>query len=173
MSKQVVIPGRTISGSIEVPGDKSISHRYAILAALARGRSEIDHYSAAVDCGSTLDCLERLGIKVERLSREGGQQIAITGAGLGGLRAPTRELDAGNSGTTMRLLAGVLAGQRFDSTLTGDASLQRRPMRRVMEPLALMGARIDARDSKFAPLEIHGSPRCTRFTTLCRWLAPR
>lgn len=158
MSKQVVIPGRTISGSIEVPGDKSISHRYAILAALARGRSEIDHYSAAVDCGSTLDCLERLGIKVERLSREGGQQIAITGAGLGGLRAPTRELDAGNSGTTMRLLAGVLAGQRFDSTLTGDASLQRRPMRRVMEPLALMGARIDARDSKFAPLEIHGSP---------------
>jgi 3-phosphoshikimate 1-carboxyvinyltransferase len=158
VSKQVVTPGRTISGSIEVPGDKSISHRYAILAALARGRSEIDHYSAAVDCGSTLDCLERLGIKVERLSHDGGQQIAITGTGLRGLRQPTRELDAGNSGTTMRLLAGVLAGQTFDSTLTGDASLQRRPMRRVMEPLALMGARIDARDSKFAPLEIHGSP---------------
>ena len=75
-----------------------------ILAALARGRSEIDHYSAAVDCGSTLDCLERLGIKVERLSRDAGQQIAITGAGLRGLRPPKRELDAGNSGTTMRLL---------------------------------------------------------------------
>jgi 3-phosphoshikimate 1-carboxyvinyltransferase len=157
VSNQVVAPGQTISGSIEVPGDKSISHRYAILAALARGRSEIDHYSAAVDCGSTLDCLERLGIKVERLSRDGGQQIAITGAGLDGLRPPSRELDAGNSGTTMRLLAGVLAGQNFDSVLTGDVSLQRRPMRRVMEPLALMGARVDARDSKFAPLEIHGS----------------
>ena len=162
MSKQIVTPGRKISGSIEVPGDKSISHRYAILAALARGRSEIDHYSAAVDCGSTLDCLERLGVRVERhiqgLSRDGVQQIAITSAGLGGLRQPSRELDAGNSGTTMRLLSGVLAGQPFDSILTGDASLQRRPMRRVMEPLALMGAHINPRDSKFAPLKIHGSP---------------
>ena len=158
MSKQIIAPGRTISGSIEVPGDKSISHRYAILSALARGRSEIDHYSAAVDCGSTLDCLERLGVRVERLPRDGGQQVAITGAGLDGLRQSHRELDAGNSGTTIRLLAGVLAGQKFDSVLTGDASLQRRPMRRVMDPLALMGARIDARESKFAPLQIHGSP---------------
>lgn len=142
---------------IEVPGDKSISHRYAILAALARGRSEISRYSAAADCQSTLDCLQRLGIAVEKNGRDGAGRVTISGAGIEGLRQSRRPLDAGNSGTTMRLLAGVLAGQSFDSTLTGDSSLRRRPMRRVIEPLARMGAHIEARDANFAPLGIRGS----------------
>ncbi len=161
MANQTIQPARTISGAVQVPGDKSISHRYAILAALAEGRSEIAHYSAAADCWSTLDCLTQLGVNVEKnakkIAGDGAAGVAITGAGLDGLRHLSGELDAGNSGTTMRLLAGVLAGQRFDSTLTGDASLRRRPMRRIMEPLARMGARIEARDGNFAPLEIHGS----------------
>lgn len=157
MAKQTVEPGHSISGTIEVPGDKSISHRYAILAALARGRSEISHYSAAADCQSTLDCLSRLGIDVEKSGRNGGSHVAITGTGIDGLRASRRSLDAGNSGTTMRLLTGVLAGQDFDSKLTGDSSLRRRPMRRVIEPLERMGAHIQAREANFAPLEIKGS----------------
>ena len=157
MAKKTVTPARTLSGAVELPGDKSISHRYAILAALARGRSEIENYSPAADCGSTLECLERLGAEVKRLGRNGAPRVAVTGAGLEGWRRPRRTLDAGNSGTTLRLLTGLLAGQRFDSTITGDASLRRRPMRRVIEPLALMGARIEARESNFAPLEIHGT----------------
>lgn len=128
-----------------------------MLAALAKGRSEIVHYSAAADCQSTLDCLSRLGATVEKLAGVGSMGLAITGTGLEGLRRPRRALDAGNSGTTTRLLAGVLAGQRFDSEITGDASLRRRPMRRIIEPLGQMGARIKARDDNFAPLEITGS----------------
>jgi 3-phosphoshikimate 1-carboxyvinyltransferase len=157
VAKQTVQPARSVSGIIEVPGDKSISHRYAILAGLARGRSEISHYSGAADCQSTLDCLERLGVGVERCARNGGAQILIAGAGIDGLRAAQRWLDAGNSGTTMRLMTGVLAGQPFDSMLTGDWSLRRRPMRRVIEPLERMGAHIQAREANFAPLEITGS----------------
>ncbi len=158
MPTETVTPARAVRGAVEVPGDKSISHRYAILAALARGRSEIDGYSAAADCASTLSCVERLGIEVQRTTRGGSQRLTITGTGLGGLRRSAQPLDAGNSGTTMRLLTGVLAGQSFDSTLTGDASLSRRPMRRVIDPLARMGARIAARDANFAPLEIHAAP---------------
>jgi len=150
VAKQIVRPARTISGSLEVPGDKSISHRYAMLAALAEGPSEITHFSAAADCRSTLDCLSRLGAKIEAK----GDTVRITGAGLGGVRKSRRALDAGNSGTTMRLLTGILAGQDFRSTIDGDASLRRRPMRRVMDPLTKMGARIAARDGGFAPLEI-------------------
>jgi 3-phosphoshikimate 1-carboxyvinyltransferase len=157
VAKERVEPARTISGIIELPGDKSISHRYAILAALARGRSEISHYSAAADCRSTLDCLARLGVGVEQTHRNGDARVVITGMGIDGLRTPRRSLDAGNSGTTMRLLTGVLAGQHFDSKLTGDSSLRRRPMRRVIEPLERMGARIQAREANFAPLEIRGS----------------
>src|SRR5712692_6506456 len=145
-------PARAIRGAVEVPGDKSISHRYAILAALAEGRSEIQHFSTAEDCRRTLDCLSHLGVKVEAEN----DRVRITGAGLDGLRASRRTLDAGNSGTTLRLLAGVLAGQPFTSTISGDDSLQRRPMRRVIEPLTRMGAQIRARDTEFAPLEIRG-----------------
>jgi len=152
VAKKTIAPARTITGAVRVPGDKSISHRYAILAALAEGSSEIRNYSAAEDCGRTLDCLRRLGVTVET----GPDGVAISGVGLEGLQAPRRALDAGNSGTTMRLLAGVLAGQPFLSSITGDASLRRRPMRRVIEPLTQMGARIRAREGEFAPLEIQG-----------------
>jgi 3-phosphoshikimate 1-carboxyvinyltransferase len=153
VSKQIIRPARTISGSLEVPGDKSISHRYAMLAALAEGPSEITHFSAAADCRSTLDCFTGMGVKIEIQ----GDRVRITGAGLSGLRKPRRMLDAGNSGTTMRMLAGILAGQEFRSTLDGDASLRRRPMRRVMDPLTQMGARIQAREGGFAPLKIEGT----------------
>ncbi|MBZ5644048.1 MAG: 3-phosphoshikimate 1-carboxyvinyltransferase [Acidobacteriia bacterium] len=153
MPKQIIRPARTISGSLEVPGDKSISHRYAMLAALAEGVSEISHFSAAADCRSTLDCLSRLGAKVEIKD----SRVRVTGAGLAGLRKSRRSLDAGNSGTTMRLLAGILSGQEFSSTIDGDASLRRRPMRRVMDPLTKMGARIEAREGGYAPLKITGA----------------
>lgn len=124
-----------------------------MLAALAEGASEITHFSAAADCRSTLDCLARLGAKVE--SRD--NCVRITGAGLAGLRKSRRSLDAGNSGTTMRLLTGILSGQEFRSTIDGDASLRRRPMRRVIDPLTRMGARITAREGGYAPLKIDGT----------------
>ncbi len=152
MAKRRIAPARTINGIVEVPGDKSISHRYAILAGLAEGPSEIRNYSTAQDCRNTLGCLRRLGIAIEA----GKNAVRIRGAGSHGLTRSRRSLDAGNSGTTMRLLSGVLAGQPFDSTLTGDSSLRRRPMGRVLEPLAQMGAEIRARENRFAPLAIHG-----------------
>jgi 3-phosphoshikimate 1-carboxyvinyltransferase len=153
VSKQIIRPARTISGSLEVPGDKSISHRYAMLASLAEGASDITHFSAAADCRSTLDCFSGLGVKIDiQVDR-----VRIDGLGLEGLRRPRQILDAGNSGTTMRLLAGILAGQEFRSTLDGDASLRRRPMRRVMDPLAQMGARIHAHEGGYAPLKIEGT----------------
>jgi len=151
VAKQVVQPARAITGSLEVPGDKSISHRYALLAALAEGASEISHFSPAEDCRNTLECLKRLGVKVETANG----RVRIVGAGLGGLHGPRRKLDAGNSGTTMRLFAGILSGQPFGSTIDGDGSLRRRPMRRVIEPLSQMGARIHAREGGFAPLDIN------------------
>jgi 3-phosphoshikimate 1-carboxyvinyltransferase len=168
MARKVVTPAKSVSGGITVPGDKSISHRVTILAALAEGPSEIHNYSPAADCRSTLECLRRLGIKVSsgptrREPRSTDDDpwattpVRIEGAGLSGWRKPGRALDAENSGTTMRLLAGALAGQPFASKLTGDASLRRRPMRRVIEPLEEMGAHIRARDGGFAPLEIIGS----------------
>jgi 3-phosphoshikimate 1-carboxyvinyltransferase len=152
VSKKTITPGKKIEGVVEFPGDKSISHRYAILAAIAEGVSEIFNYSTAADCRSTLACLERLGVKTE-VARD---RVRITGVGLDGLKAPRRALDAGNSGTTLRLLAGVLSGQSFESTVTGDRSLRRRPMRRVLEPLAQMGADIHSSDGDHAPLTIHG-----------------
>jgi 3-phosphoshikimate 1-carboxyvinyltransferase len=147
-----ISPGGHLDGVVELPGDKSISHRYAIVAALAEGRSEIINYATAADCRSTLDCLRRLGIEID-LTRE---YLRISGKGLGGFQAPARSLDAENSGTTIRMLAGVLAGQPFTSTLSGDASLRSRPMRRVIEPLRKMGAEIRAAGNDCAPLEIRG-----------------
>jgi 3-phosphoshikimate 1-carboxyvinyltransferase len=142
-----------MNGGVEPPGDKSISHRYAMLAGLAEGTSELRHFSAAADCYSTLECMKALGaeVKVEK------DVVRVTGRGPRGLRAPRRALDAGNSGTTMRLLAGILAGQQFTSKLTGDDSLQKRPMKRVVGPLREMGADIRAREDNFAPLEIQGA----------------
>lgn len=141
-----------MSGLIELPGDKSISHRYAILAALAEGSSQIANYSTAEDCQSTLNCLRHLGVAIEA----GSDKVRVTGRGLQGLQASRRSLDAGNSGTTMRMLLGVLAGQLFACKLTGDVSLRRRPMRRVIEPLRRMGAGILSEDGDRAPIEIRG-----------------
>jgi 3-phosphoshikimate 1-carboxyvinyltransferase len=152
VKKQTIRPAKFLSGGVALPGDKSISHRYAMLAALAEGASELRHFSAAADCHSTLRCLSALGaeIKMEK------DTVRISGKGPRGLKESRRALDAGNSGTTMRLLAGILAGQVFTSKLTGDASLQKRPMKRVVAPLREMGADIRARDDNFAPLEIRG-----------------
>jgi 3-phosphoshikimate 1-carboxyvinyltransferase len=152
MAKKRISPAKPFRGVLTVPGDKSISHRCAILAALAEGTSEIFNFSPAADCESTLKCLRALGVKIE----EKGSGIIVEGKGLAGWHAPRKKLDAGNSGTTIRLLTGALAGQSFASELTGDSSLQRRPMRRVMEPLRQMGAKIEARNGDFAPLKIHG-----------------
>ena len=124
-----------------------------MLAALAEGASELRHFSAAADCHSTLACMSALGAEV-KIDRD---TVRVTGRGLAGLKSSWRSLNAGNSGTTMRLLSGILAGQTFSSKLTGDGSLQKRPMKRVIGPLREMGAEIRARDDNFAPLEIHGA----------------
>ncbi|HYG11780.1 MAG TPA: 3-phosphoshikimate 1-carboxyvinyltransferase [Pyrinomonadaceae bacterium] len=146
-------PARRLRGRVRVPGDKSISHRAAIIAALARagGRSRLTNYSTSADCASTLACLSALGV---RIGRE-GNAVEVEGAGTRAKRAPREPLDCGNSGTTMRLLAGLLAGQPFTSTLTGDASLRSRPMKRIIEPLELMGARVSSEDGR-APLCVEG-----------------
>jgi 3-phosphoshikimate 1-carboxyvinyltransferase len=152
MARKTISPGGSVSGVVELPGDKSISHRYAILAALAEGASEIRNFSPAADCASTLECCRRLGIAVDAK----GEHVRIAGKGLDGLKASRRTIDAENSGSTIRMLSGVLAGQRFTSTITGDSSLRRRPMRRVVDPLRQMGADIRSTDGDRAPLEIRG-----------------
>ncbi|MBZ5502305.1 MAG: 3-phosphoshikimate 1-carboxyvinyltransferase [Acidobacteriia bacterium] len=154
MGKKVITPGGVVDGVVELPGDKSISHRYAILAALAEGHSEISNFASAADCRSTLECLRGLGVEIEL--REG--RVSVAGRGLDGWKEPRKTLDAENSGSTIRMLAGALAGQPFTSKLTGDASLRRRPMRRVIEPLRQMGARIHAQEGDRAPIEIQGGP---------------
>ena len=140
-----------LEGKIHLPGDKSISHRAAIFAALATGETRIANFASSADCASTLDCLKKLGVEIRREN----STVHIKGVGKKGFAKPTAPLDCGNSGTTMRLLAGVLAGQMFDSVLIGDASLSVRPMKRVIAPLGLMGAKIEAEDNH-APLNIYG-----------------
>ena len=149
---------RKLEGRISLPGDKSISHRAALIAGLSSGRSEISNFSTAQDCASTLACLKQLGVSVE-LEKDG--VLRFTGGGK--LTAPGEPLDCGNSGSTMRILAGVLAGQNFTAELVGDQSLSSRPMRRIIEPLELMGARIDSTDGK-PPLKITGADRVSPIT---------
>jgi 3-phosphoshikimate 1-carboxyvinyltransferase len=151
MRKQIS-PATSVSGAIHLPGDKSISHRYAMLAAIAEGPTKISNYSTGADCQSTLACMRALGAANE--TNDG--VVCIHGQGLDGLREPSAALDAGNSGSTIRMLSGILAAQPFVSTIGGDESLSKRPMARIMKPLAEMGARIDARDNRFPPLTIHG-----------------
>ena len=134
------------------PGDKSISHRYAMLAGIAAGETEMSNFALAADCHSTLGCMKSLGAEVKIVK----SFVRVTGHGLRGLKSSKRSLDAGNSGTTIRLLSGILAGQDFTSKIAGDDSLNKRPMKRILTPLRDMGARIQARDGNFAPLEIHG-----------------
>ena len=152
MKSELIHPIKAISGPLELPGDKSISHRYAMLAALADGASELRNFAAAQDCHSTLGCMKALGAEV----KVDGATVKITGRGLHGLKSSWRALDAENSGTTIRLLSGILSGQEFNTKITGDASLQKRPMKRVVAPLRQMGADIRAKDDNFPPLEIHG-----------------
>jgi 3-phosphoshikimate 1-carboxyvinyltransferase len=135
-----------------MPGDKSISHRYAMLAAIAEGTSLIHSFAESVDCQSTLNCLKSLGVRIERQQNE----VVIEGRGLTGLRAPVEPLDAGNSGSTIRMLSGILAGQPFRTVIGGDDSLSRRPMKRIIEPLARMGARIKSSEGGLPPLTIDG-----------------
>ncbi len=141
-----------LRGDFQLPGDKSITHRSAMFAAIGDGQSRLRNYSSARDCQSTLDCLAALGVKIKR---ETGL-ITIEGVGLDGLRKSTAILDAGNSGSTIRMLSGILAGQNVMTEITGDESIQRRPMKRIIDPLTLMGAKIDAREDNFAPLRITG-----------------
>jgi 3-phosphoshikimate 1-carboxyvinyltransferase len=147
-----VRPAKNVLGSISFPGDKSISHRYGMLAALAEGTSRFKNFSTGADCASTLACMQALGARIER--HDDGA-LAIHGTA-GRLRQPSSALDCGNSGSTMRMLSGILAAQSFESELTGDASLSRRPMRRIVEPLKQMGAHIETMDGH-APLRVRGS----------------
>ena len=150
--RATVLPSARARGRVTVPGDKSISHRYAMLAALARGSSRLRGYSRGADCAATLDCIRAVGASADW----DGDTVVISGRGPDGLVPPSRPLDALNSGTTMRLMSGILAGQPFSSVFTGDASLRRRPMRRIIEPLTRMGATISSADGH-PPLEIQGA----------------
>jgi 3-phosphoshikimate 1-carboxyvinyltransferase len=147
-----VSPVNRLRGELRLPGDKSISHRAAMIASLAKGESVLENFSSAQDCRATLDCLEALGVRVLRK----GPIVTINGTGASGLSAPEQSLNAQNSGTTMRLLAGILAGQPFATTITGDDSLLTRPMLRVARPLLLMGAEIQTEANGCAPLHING-----------------
>src|ERR1700737_1016462 len=147
-SNVIVRPARSVRGVVRIPGDKSISHRYAMLAAIAEGTSRFHNFSAALDCVSTLDCVAKLGCDWKRSPGSGDAAIddgigVIEVSGIGPkLTAPNGPLDCGNPGSTMRRLSGILAGQRFSSELCGDESLSRRPMARIMTPLSQMGAKI-------------------------------
>jgi 3-phosphoshikimate 1-carboxyvinyltransferase len=145
-------PAHRLRGSIVLPGDKSISHRYALLGSVAEGTTEIRGFASSADCQSSLHCVHALGPEVRRE----GAVVTIVGRGLEGLRHFAGELDAGNSGSTIRMLAGILAGQPFKSRLVGDASLSRRPMKRIIDPLTRMGACIQSAPGWLSPLEIQG-----------------
>lgn len=148
----LIRPSALTSGTVAVPGDKSISHRALILGAIADGQTEIDGFLAGEDCLATLAALRSLGVTIDQPD---DTTVRIDGVGMSGLREPGETLDLGNSGTGMRLLAGLLSGQSFDSTLTGDESLTARPMQRIIDPLSMMGASIDSDEGR-PPLVIHG-----------------
>lgn len=145
---------KSLRGEITVPGDKSISHRAVMFGALSKGKTEVANFLQGADCLSTISCFRRLGIAIENDKN----RITIHGNGLYGLSAPDGILDAGNSGTTTRLISGILAAQPFETILTGDSSIQKRPMKRIMEPLSLMGAQIESlHGNNCAPLKIRGT----------------
>ncbi|HZQ95942.1 MAG TPA: 3-phosphoshikimate 1-carboxyvinyltransferase [Candidatus Sulfotelmatobacter sp.] len=152
-SEITVKPAHNLRGTVQLPGDKSISHRYAMLSGIAEGASRLENYSTGADCASTLSCMRALGVKWSRMDGP-GNVIQVEGRGLS-LAAPSEPLDCGNSGSTMRMLSGIVAGQRFTSEMVGDESLSRRPMERVIKPLTAMGARIESQQGN-PPLRIHG-----------------
>src|SRR5580700_4281184 len=152
-SEVIVRPARNVRGSVSLPGDKSISHRYAMLAGIADGPSRLGNYSTGADCASTLGCLRSLGVKWER--KDGADNIIeVQGSGLS-LTAPSQPLDCGNSGSTIRMMSGIVAAQKFSSAMAGDESLSRRPMERVITPLTAMGAQIKSQNGR-PPLRITG-----------------
>src|SRR5215467_5378548 len=151
-SSRVIHPARGLSGAVRLPGDKSISHRYAMLGGIAEGTTKLENFSTGADCASTLGCLRSLGVKWER---DGGS-VVIHSSG-SSLQTPSAPLDCGNSGSTIRMLSGILAGQAFTSDLIGDESLSRRPMARIIAPLEMMGAKIEAREGSRPPLRVAGA----------------
>lgn len=152
--EQLISPAQRLSGEVILPGDKSISHRYAMLSAIAEGETVLNNYSSGADCLSTLTCLRALGISWTRQDKT----VTVQGKGLNGLEAPADMLDAGNSGSTMRMLSGILAAQPFQTIIGGDESLSGRPMERIMTPLREMGATITATNDRYPPLAIQGGP---------------
>jgi 3-phosphoshikimate 1-carboxyvinyltransferase len=161
MPAVTVAPTTCVRGHVRPPGDKAISHRYALLAAIAEGTTTLTGFSTGADCASTLGCLRALGVVIDDDGAdETGRALRIHGRGLRGLQPATGTLDAGNSGSTIRMLAGLLSGHPFRTAITGDASLQRRPMRRIMTPLSRMGARFEAVDDR-PPLAITGTTAVT------------
>ncbi len=153
MNREISRTG-ALHGSISIPGDKSISHRAVMFGSLAEGTTRITNFLQGADCLSTIDCFRKMGIDIRVLEDE----VLVHGKGLHGLQAPTAVLDVGNSGTTTRLMSGILAGQSFDSVIDGDSSIRKRPMKRIMQPLSMMGGSIEATDGTgCAPLHIHGS----------------
>ena len=153
-----ISPAGGVHGVVSVPGDKSISHRYAMLTSIAEGDSHIRNYSTGADCHSTLACMGQLGVRHSFSEEDGVQVLTVHGRGTHSLKQAAATLDAGNSGSTIRMLSGILAAQPFATNITGDESLVKRPMKRIMAPLAEMGARIDATGGQFPPLAIHGNP---------------
>jgi 3-phosphoshikimate 1-carboxyvinyltransferase len=145
-------PAKRLSGTINLPGDKSISHRAALFSAMATGAARIENFASSADCASTLECLRDLGVEIRREN----STVYIEGIGKNGFQTPLKNLDCGNSGTTVRLLSGILAAQNFDAVLIGDESLSKRPMRRVIEPLTEMNARIEAAENRL-PMTIRGT----------------
>lgn len=151
MSVRTIAPSRGLKGEVTIPGDKSISHRSIMLGSIALGTTEITHFLEGADCLSTIDCFRKMGVEIERKP----SSILVHGKGLRGLTAPASTLNVGNSGTTTRLISGILSGQNFATTLSGDDSLNSRPMKRIMTPLNTMGAHIRSlNDNGCAPLHI-------------------
>lgn len=148
---QIIHPATGLRGTVRLPGDKSISHRYALLGGLADGETVLTGYAPGADCASTLSCLTQLGVAVTRT----GDAVRVQGRGVRGLMKPAEPLDCGNSGTTMRMLAGILSAHPFESVLVGDASLTRRPMKRILVPLRELGARVEATNDR-PPLTVRG-----------------
>lgn len=149
---KTIHPKTGLKGSIKIPGDKSISHRAVMFGSIAKGDTHITGFLPGDDCMSTIGCFRNLGIDIEA----DGENVTVHGKGLRGLSAPKAQLDVGNSGTTIRLISGILAAQNFDTVLNGDASIQKRPMKRIIKPLSLMGADIKSTNDGYAPLTVHG-----------------
>ena len=151
MNVKEIYPAKKLQGEVLIPGDKSISHRAVMLGAIAKGMTEVSHFLSGADCLSTIHCFQKMGIKIE----QSDTHVLIYGQGLHGLQSPKGILDTGNSGTTTRLISGILSGQPFSCVLSGDDSLNSRPMKRIMEPLNRMGAHVSSiQDNGCAPLRI-------------------